>query len=208
VTIYVEDHQASEWVTLSEYEVDFAIQVGVRIWRDSQADGRSDRDGWVGFQGDGGKRRQALGSLCENIASACLGIHWPMSVNQFGEPDLPHNVEVRLIGLPHYGLRVYPRNDNSRRVVGVVVPPGEERAGTYRVAGWYLAGDGKRAEWQMSPHDRPPMFAVPQSVLRHPSELRMLIAHEVIAREERLASIRNGRYTTGMKSPTSLEGSG
>ena len=133
------------------------------LWEKSHADGRSDRDDWSGFRNgdDGGLRQQMLGALCERIAAKGLDVYWPESVDGFSDPDLSHEIEVRLIGADHYGLRVYPRTVDTRRVVGVVVPRGCER-GPYRLPGWIVAADAKRPEWQMAPHDRPPMYAVPQ----------------------------------------------
>jgi len=167
---------------MTKIEIDSAIWVGTQLWRASHSDGRSDRDEWVGFQGEGGQRRQCLGSLCERIAAKALGIYWPSAFDNFSEADLPHNIEVRLVGREHYGVRVYPRNDDSRRVLGVVVPPGLERAGRYRVCGWTLAGDAKVDDFQIAPHGRPPMYAFPQPLLRPVAELRRMCAGELAGR--------------------------
>jgi hypothetical protein len=185
VTDYAVCHDTSEWVQLNPLEFRSAAVVGVWIWEKSHANGRADRDAWQGFNGDRGKRIQALGSLCERIAAKCLGIYWPSAVDNFTEPDLDHNIEVRLIGCEHYGLRVYPRTDDTRRVIGVVMPEGTERGNPpgsfrYRVAGWCQAGDAKRDEWQMAPHGRPPMWCVPQSELLAPQSLRDIIVREMI----------------------------
>jgi len=178
----------SEWVQLSRLEWWVAVKTGVLVWRTSHADGRTDRDEWRGFtEGpDAGKRQQALGSLCERIAAKNLEVYWPGVVNNFGGPDLPGNVEVRLIGKERYGLRVYPRDHDSRRVIGVVVPLGCERGKPtktfrFRVAGWIEAGTAKRDEWKHAPHGRPPVYFVPQDALRHPAELRRIIREEAAA---------------------------
>ncbi len=180
---YRECLDTSVYVPFTYIELRSACIVGRWIWEASHEDGRKDRDGWRGFtEGENpGLRHQCLGSLCERIAAKALGIYWPSSFNNFGEPDLPHNVEVKLIGVSHYGLRVYPRTHDSRRVVGVVIPKGTERQSPYRVAGWYIAGDAKREEWKLDPHDRAlPMYGVPQEELRPIPELRRMIALEVL----------------------------
>jgi hypothetical protein len=192
MTTYRECHDASVWVEFTLFEWRSASLVGVWIWEASHSDGRSDRDSWRGFTEtpDAGKKQQALGSLAERIAAKALGIYWPSAFNNFAEADLPHNVEVRLIGVPHYGLRVYPRNDDSRRVIGVVIPRGEERALRYRVAGWILAGDAKREEWSLAPHGRPPMFAVPQDQLRPVGELQEIVAEELLAQSRERSAVQ------------------
>jgi hypothetical protein len=187
--VYRRDDCASEWVTFSSLEFKAAILVGRWIWQRSHRAGRQDRDGWAGFQRgrQPGKRHQQLGSLAERIAAKGCHVYWPSAVDNFGDADLPHNIEVRLIGRDHYGLRVYPRTHDSRRVVGVVIPPGSERGDPpgsyrYRVAGWFLAGDAKRLgeerNWKMAPHKRPPMYCVPQAELHSVRSLRYLIAEE------------------------------
>jgi hypothetical protein len=182
VNEYQASYHASEWVALAPFEWQSAWLVGQWIWEHSHQDGRSDREGWKGFtEGqDAGLRQQCLGSLCERVAAKALDLYWPSAVDNFSEPDLSHNVEVKLIGVEHYGLRIYPRMHDSRRVVGVVVPRGSEQ-GPYRVAGWYPARQAKRPEWMLSPHGRPPMFAVPQEHLRSLRELRQIIAREILS---------------------------
>ena len=168
------------WVSLTAHEIRRACEIGRLLWEKSHADGRSDRDGYSGFTngGDAGLRQQMLGALAERVAAKGLGVYWPESIDGFSDPDLPHNIEVRLVGADHYGLRVYPRTPNTRRVVGVVIPKGHER-GPYRMPGWIVAADAKRDEWQMAPHGRPPMFAVPQNDLRPMAWLQTMIASEL-----------------------------
>lgn len=182
---YVEDHAASEWVEMTELEIDGAIWTGTQIWRKSHADGRNDRNGWRGFtEGENpGQRHQCLGALAERIAAKSLSIYWPSACDNFGDADLAYNVEVKLIGAAHYGLRVYPRTHDSRRVIGVVIPKGTERDLRYRVAGWYVAGEAKRQDWAMAPHGLPPMYCVPQAALRRVAELREMIAQEMLSKE-------------------------
>jgi hypothetical protein len=91
----------------------------------------------------------------------------------YKKADLPHNIEVRLIGEDRYGLRVYKKDDASRRVVGVVIPPGKER-GPYRIAGWIIAADAIQDCWEMAPYGGRPMYPVPQEHLRPMSELKSL----------------------------------
>jgi hypothetical protein len=184
---YVPRERGNVICDLTRYERERALEHGKILWERSHEDGRSDRDKWSGFtEGDqAGLRQQQLGALAERVVAKALSIYWPESLDGFSRPDLPHNIEARLIGVEHYGLRVYPRNPGSRRVVGVVIPRGHED-GPYRIPGWILAENAKRPKWKIAPHGRPPMYCVPQPDLWPLSDLLRLIATEVLRSAERL----------------------
>ena len=175
--IYRAHHNGEEFVSLTDHEIDIAAYHGALIFRKSQRDWRANRPT---VNGDG-RRIQMLGAVAERAAAKALGIYWPSAVDQGGLPDLPHEIEVRMIGIEHYGLRVRPRDPDDRRVVGVVIPRGGERA-PYRLPGWILAGDAKRKEWLMDPNGGGwPFYAVPQHSLRPLAELREWVLLEGLA---------------------------
>jgi hypothetical protein len=104
-------------------------------------------------------------------------IHQLVRSGTYNVPDLLDDIQVRLIGVNHYGLRVYPQHDGKGdephwKVVGVVIERGDERKPPWRIPGWIYARDARRKEWLIDPHDRKaPMWAVPQEFLRDPMEL-------------------------------------
>jgi hypothetical protein len=76
-------------------------------------------------------------------------------------------------------LRVYDRDDDSRRVVGIVIEKGQERK-PYRIAGWINAKYAKKDIYKIDPLNRGrPVFAVPQEKLFHMNELKGLIEKEI-----------------------------
>jgi recombination protein RecT len=175
--IYRASHLHDEFVSLDDGEIDEAALFGKEMYQSSQRQGLKDyrpevRDGVTG------ERIQMLGSVAERGASKALGIPWTHWIGTFHQPDLHHNIEVRLIGVNHYGLRVYDKDHDSRRVVGVVIEKGKERE-PYRLPGWIYAADAKQASFRMDPHEKNhPMYAVPQYVLRPLSELKEIILVE------------------------------
>ncbi len=166
------------FVELTDVEFDAAMQHGRDMYASSQKRHLKDYRTFV-RNGVDGERVQCLGSIAEHAAAKAIGIPWTRWVDTFKNPDLDGNIEVRLIGVDHYGLRVYPNDDESRRVVGVVIRKGEERS-RYRIPGWILAGDAKRKEWMIDPLDRKrPVYAVPQSELLPLAKLIHIIKLEL-----------------------------
>ena len=77
--------------------------------------------------------------------AVAYGLGYPMFLGSetFNVPDLPNDIQVRLIGVDHYGLRVYPQHDGKGdephwKVVGVVILKGEERKPPWRIPGWII----------------------------------------------------------------------
>lgn len=174
--IYKASHTNDVFVSLEDIEYHSALKVGEWIWKKSQAGGLTDY--WGNKPGGAkGMWLQQLGALAERSAAKSLDLYWPGLINTFKKPDLSHNIEVRLIGVDHYGLRVRDSDDDSRRIVGVIIPKGKERE-PYRIPGWIRAGDAKRPEWEMNPYNGRPMYCVPQSELIHLNELKSLVLEE------------------------------
>lgn len=175
---YKAHHANDVFVALEDIEYHIALKVGEWIWKKSQQAQLTD---YWGNKPSGAKGiwLQQLGALAERSAAKALDLYWPGLINTFKKPDLSHNIEVRLIGVDHYGLRVRDSDDDSRRIVGVIIPKGKERE-PYRIPGWIPAKDAKRSEWKMNPYDGRPMYCVPQEYLRHLNELRTIVLQEKI----------------------------
>ena len=177
MTVYRPHDGGNGWETLTDDEIDYACRTAMKMrelsigrgHKDHRAEGTKEYDESVAL------RIQALGALGELVARKFLGYPMKLVTENFSKADLPDNIEVRLIGNNSYGLRIYPRTDDSRRVVGVVIEPGRERSPPWRIPGWIVAEDGKQERWSMSPCGRPPMYAVPQEHLRPVSELKNLV---------------------------------
>lgn len=172
--LYVASHRHDVFVSLTDAEYAEAVTHGRQIYALSQGRGWTDHHNFT-RNGVDGERIQILGSIAERAVSKACGIEWTRWVNTFKAPDLHFNIEVRLIGRENYGLRVYPRDDDSRRVVGVVIERGMERK-PYRIPGWINALHGKRPEWLIDPLNQGhPVYAVPQSRLHSLDVLMQLI---------------------------------
>ena len=161
-------HDHDEWVQLTDAEIKFACDRAREKYRN---DGQHDKHGWEGWnrKNNGvrqGWRNQCLGAVTEHAAGKHLHIYPLHGFNErfSQESDLPFGIEVKLIGLDHYGLRVYPRVPDHFWVVGVVVLEGHERE-PYRLPGCFPAWAAKRSEWMKDPHGLPPFYAVPQREL-------------------------------------------
>jgi len=166
-----------EYVSLTDEEYRTAISRGEDTYRHSQSRGMKDYRSFV-RDGVDGCRVQCLGSIAEFAAAKLLGVRLSGWMNTFKGSDLSGNIEVRLIGAEHYGLRVYDRDRDSRRVIGVVIPKGRERE-PYRIPGWIPAGIAKIEEYRMDPLNRGhPFFCVPQSRLIPVSTLAGLLKSE------------------------------
>lgn len=172
--IYLASHMHDEFVTLTDDEFKLATRRGSDIQQSSDRMGIDNKrpKGWAGVAGE---RSHQIGQLAECAVAKALGIPWKNSLNTFKRADLRGNIEVRLIGADWYGLRVYERDNGTRRVVGCIIERGKERQ-SYRLPGWIHARDGKRQEFLMDPLERmQPMYSVPQYELRSLEVLRRII---------------------------------
>ncbi len=160
--IYTEYLDNSDYIELTDFEFDVAWKIGDKIWRLSQERGLKDYCGNKPNGVDGG-RLQCLGAVAECAIHKWLNRFWLGNYNSFKNPDLA-DLEIRLIGLEHYGLRVRDSDDDSRRVVGIVIPKGRERE-PFRIAGWIYAREAKKTEWKMNPYNGRPIYCVPQTQL-------------------------------------------
>lgn len=166
----------SEYVKLTTEQIDYAIRHGLKMRKLSLAQGHHDFRAHRKnpLSEEQARRNQALGAVTELAARKHFGYPLRLISENFRDADLPDNVEVRLLGEDRFGLRVYPRTKDCRRVVGIVIPRGKERE-PYRIPGWILAKDAKRPEWCITPNGDEPMWAVPQEHLLPLTELRPLL---------------------------------
>lgn len=165
-------------ISLDELEIKRAAYIGKQIWLWSQQQGLID---YVGNKPNGvsGARIQQLGCIAQSAIAKAANIYDPSTFCTYQNSDLAHNIEVRLIGVDHYGLKVRPTDDDSKRVVGIVIEKGKEEE-PYRIPGWILAKDGKQPQWLINPYDGRPFYAVPQDKLRSFDELISIINNERI----------------------------
>jgi hypothetical protein len=175
---YVHD----EYVDLEDAEREHAYNLGVEISRYSKRNELHDKrasDQYVNGVYVDGDRVHGLGEVCGCAIAKHLSLEFINSLNSFKNADLPHNIEARLIGNNRYGLRVKVDDDDTRRVVGVVIHPGKERQ-PYRIPGWINAKHGKKARWLRDPKDqKKPIFLVPQCKLRSLDLLREEIRKDI-----------------------------
>lgn len=99
------------------------------------------------------------GAAGEYVVARALDRHWSGALNPNGVDVGP--VEVRTRGGSDYDLVIRPKDADDTPVVLVT-----GRIPRFRIAGWILAGDAKRAEWWRSYDGRPPYFYVPQAALK------------------------------------------
>lgn len=180
--IYEASHDNDEFIFLDDETITRAAQHGVLTRKISLARGYQERHGF-GHAGTlaAKLRSQALGALSEAALRRAFGFDpLDLVMDNFKEPDMPGNIECRLIGVDWYGLRIYPDTPDSRRVIGAVIEKGMERKPPWRLPGWFISADAKRREWQIAPNGGPPFYAVPQKYLRHNEELRKVLRSEGI----------------------------
>jgi len=167
-------HTHDEFVSLTDKEINYACRHARKMRNVSLAKGDRERKAAINVTGE---RIQMLGAVAELAARKHFGFPMVLRAQNYREPDLPHQVEVKMIGADHFGLRVYERTKDNRRVMAVVIPKGCERV-PYRLPGWIYAADAKREGWLIDPNNKGPMYAVPQDALIPLSDLRDILQAE------------------------------
>lgn len=164
MTRYYPCHEQDVWVGLTSGQYDYAVEHGIEMRQFSM---RQNHKNHKGYDPDDEKayRIQILGALAELAARKMLGKPMILPAQTYGEADILPDWQVRLIGADRYGLRCYPSDPETRNLLGVVIPPGQEH-GPYRSPGWYPVKLARqRPAWSMAPNNRPPMICVPQDSL-------------------------------------------
>lgn len=162
------------YVSLDRSEFDMAWETGRKIYNHSRELGLNDsfcsRDGMLISQ---------LGCVAEMAVAKAIGIEWMGWFDTFRKPDLDHNIEVRMLGKEHFRLKVRESDDDSRRVVGIVIAEGRYHE-PYRIPGWVSARYAKKQRFVADPGGRgKPMYAVPQRNLVHLDVLKSIIDYEI-----------------------------
>jgi len=176
MTVYEACHANDWWTRPPADFIDQWIRRGVAMRKYSVVHGHKNKNNYEPTE-EMAKRVQSLGALSEGAVAYGLGYPIELLSEVYNVPDLPNDIQVRLIGVDHYGLRVYPQHDGKGdklhwKIVGVVIERGQERKPPWRIPGWIYARDAQREEWSMDPHGRNAhMWAVPQKFLRDPREL-------------------------------------
>jgi hypothetical protein len=170
---YEASHQHDLFVELTDAEFNEAWEAGAQIRQSSVDRGLRER-----LCAEDGMRVQQLGEVAALAIAKAAGLPWTPGMDTFKNADVVHNIEARMMGREWYGLRVYDRDNSTRRVVGCIIEPGRERE-PYRIPGWINAKFAKREEWRCDFGNRgKPVYAAPQSALFGFDELLRLIAKE------------------------------
>lgn len=175
----------SEWILPSNSEIDEWARVGLRRAKYSMSRNHVDRGGYKADDRRLSVKIHCLGAVAEGAAGNALGMEFELQCENYTEPDLPGNVEVRMIGDEYWGLRVNPRKDKKiKRVIGVIIPRGQERGVPYRLPGWFLSSDAMTEQFFMKALEKhkglPDNYVVPQRLLRPNEELREILRREGI----------------------------
>jgi hypothetical protein len=172
-------HKNDEFIRVPDAVIDQCAMFGIAMRVESLRRGDRERCPTIAVDQSELKARkiQALGAVCEGAGFLAMGWEIELKAQVYKVADLPGNIQVRLIGVDNYGLRIKPRDNPEWKVFGVVIPLGMERQ-PYRLPGWIYAADAMREEWKMAPRGGPPMWAVPQEFLRPNQELRDILTLE------------------------------
>lgn len=166
-----------EWVQLEEWEAREAWERGKTLRDDALRDGRHDKPGLKEPE-----RKQSLGTLGERGIAKLLGLYSKNESLVFRKPDLEHDIEAKIIGDTKWGLRVDPTYPLDLRIVGIVIPKGNDprgcAPGPWSVPGWCFVRDALELAtvWDLRiPAPGPLMLAMPQYELRSLDGLRALM---------------------------------
>lgn len=164
-------------VTLNSTQLALAKVIGDRRMAGAVARGYKNKAGLVSE----GWGEHYLGAEGELAFSVGTGVPWPMTVDTFSEPDFPPDVDIKTRGwsLTRRGvdlcqLLVRPESNPEYRYVHVVGTEGD-----YLIRGWAWGSEVMRREYLCNPKSkkdpkappRPPMFAMPNHLLRPLDEL-------------------------------------
>lgn len=144
-------------VTLDDFELLQAAQVGIRRHIEAVTSGRPDRHG---FDGSTGWQIHCEGACGELALAKAMNKHWSGSVNTFSSGGDVGRVQVRTRSKHDYELLVRDKDSDDDKFVLVT-----GTAPTYHIHGWIAGVDAKRVEWRQTHGNRPGAYFVPQSEL-------------------------------------------
>jgi hypothetical protein len=106
------------------------------------------------------------GSCCELAVAKALNRHWAAPIDNFKEPDILPNFQVRLgMKLNHKLIVRDDDPDEHIYILGVGAIP------VFYIVGWMTGSDARQQRWLKDPHEVEPAYFVPQNELQHISEL-------------------------------------
>lgn len=115
-------------------------------------------------------QRHVEGALAEYAVASWLGANWIPHHGTVDKPDIEHRgaiIEVRST-MKEGGHLLLKKNDPEEAIFILAIGV----RGSYRLAGWILAGDGKRPWlWEDKANNGRPCYWVPQSVLNSMKDL-------------------------------------
>lgn len=177
VTKYEPYYANDEIVCLTDAEIEATARDGLGMRRTAVERGYEHSLGYNPTDEEA-EYGHAVSALTESAIRRYMGFSLKIYTDVFNEPDMPGDIQARLISHEHYGLRVTQKDEDHWRVVGCVILPGWERK-FYRLPGWFYVHEARQhTEWKMSPHKRPSMISVPQQCLRPMRELREIVRSE------------------------------
>jgi hypothetical protein len=144
-------------IRLTDAELRMAVTIGCERQMESLSSKRRDNHG---KSSEGGWTEHIEGAAGELAVAKALGHYWNGSIGSFKMPDLGHHIQVRTRSQDHWDL-IVRRDDNDDHLYFLAVG----KAPTFRIVGFILGKDAKRAEWVSDYGGRPWAFFVPQSAL-------------------------------------------
>lgn len=155
------DGKLADMLDLTNYEITYAVQVGLARHLAAIQQGNQDRYGAQGDSFAEGLQKHLDGAGAELAAAKALNRHWNASVNTYRNgSDIGENIEVRLRREPHYDLIVRDSDHDARYFVLVL-----GRLPQYHVVGFIKGSDAKRPEWRQNYGGFGEAYFVPQSAL-------------------------------------------
>jgi hypothetical protein len=153
---------AKDCITLTWHEAAMASHVG---WMRQLAAIKAGKHDCHGYEGEGWSEH-IEGACGEMAVAKLLGLFWDGSVNTWKANDLP-GLQIRTRSRHDYDLIVRPGDSEDATWVLVT-----GRCPEYRVHGWIVGRDARRAEWLRTYGGRPAAYFVPASELRPVGELQ------------------------------------
>lgn len=144
-------------VTLTAFETELAVNVGVRRQLAALRDGRPDKHGYAGD----GWSIHIHGAGGEMAFAKAAGLYWNGSVDTFSDPDVgTFQVRTRSGIGERNSLIVRPGDEDSSAFVLVIGQIPE-----YTIVGWLYGHSAKDAKWIQTYGNRPGAYFVPQDEL-------------------------------------------
>jgi hypothetical protein len=144
-------------ITLNQYEMVMAAQIGLERKLLAIENGHKDNHGFSGP----GWNEDIEGACGEMAVSKFLGVYWGGGMgDEFKAPDVGDRIQVRTT--PRHDGSLIVRKDAKDEHLYVLVTG---TAPNFFLRGFISAADAKRDEFIQAPNGRPPAWFVPQYAL-------------------------------------------